>query len=81
MTTRTGDHRIKGRFFALGRDMQASKLSVNVKTEDFAVTIASMLSVNLDDTDGRVIKEMLLKSNSPAANTPQSKTTEIPGSL
>jgi predicted AlkP superfamily phosphohydrolase/phosphomutase len=67
MKIRTGDHRIKGRFFALADDWQRQKLSHNVKTEDFAPTIASLLSVKLDQTDGHVIKELLKKNDNPSS--------------
>lgn len=64
MKTRTGDHRITGRFFALGDGWAPNKLAFNVKTEDFAITIATLLSVNLKNTDGHAIEE-LTKSSDP----------------
>ena len=52
---RSGDHRPGGRFFALADDWPHQRLQKNVKVEDFAPTIAQLLSVELEDTDGNPI--------------------------
>ena len=55
MRTRTGDHRIRGRFFALAADWPAQKLTRTVKTEDFVPTITRLLGVPAGETDGQEI--------------------------
>ena len=56
---RSGDHRPVGRFFALAADWPHHRLNENVKVEDFATTIAQLLSVENPDTDGRPISALL----------------------
>lgn len=65
MTTRTGDHRIKGRFFAIANDWLPHKLESNVKTEDFAPTIAALTAVTLEKTDGKIIADLVSVPSNP----------------
>jgi predicted AlkP superfamily phosphohydrolase/phosphomutase len=58
---RSGDHRPVGRFFALADDWPHHRLHDNVKAEDFAPTIAQLLSVEIKDTDGNPISALLDK--------------------
>ncbi|RDV27971.1 hypothetical protein DXV75_03105 [Alteromonas aestuariivivens] len=66
MKTRTGDHRIRGRFFALSDAWQPCKLNENVRTEDFAPTIGKLLGVEVPVTDGRIIAA-LTQGSAPEA--------------
>ena len=59
MHTRTGDHRIKGRFFGVSEAWPACHLSHPVNTEDLAPTLAALLGVELEHSDGRPIVELL----------------------
>ena len=56
---RTGDHRPVGRFFAIAADWPHHRLNENVKVEDFASTMAHLLSVKIEDTDGHPISALL----------------------
>jgi predicted AlkP superfamily phosphohydrolase/phosphomutase len=56
---RTGDHRIIGRFFATGPGWSRRRLDRKVRVEDFAPTIAALLDVPLEKTDGRVIDALM----------------------
>ena len=56
---RSGDHRPVGRFFAAAADWPHHRLNENVNVEDFASTIAHLLSVRMADTDGHTIAALL----------------------
>jgi hypothetical protein len=56
---RSGDHMPGGRFFAVSPDWPHRKLNKVVHADDFAPTIARMFDVELADTDGEVINELI----------------------
>lgn len=56
---RTGEHRIGGLFIAAGPGVRAGQLDRIVSTVDFAPTFARLLGVELPDSDGRPIPELL----------------------
>jgi predicted AlkP superfamily phosphohydrolase/phosphomutase len=57
--TRTGDHRKGGIFVALGPHIAPGRLERAVEVTDFGPTIARMLGVELADTDGHPIDEII----------------------
>jgi predicted AlkP superfamily phosphohydrolase/phosphomutase len=59
-SSRKGEHDVNmtGLFLATGPEVVPGALSHPVKMEDFAPTIASLLEVSLDDTDGAPIAEI-----------------------
>jgi len=57
--TRTGDHRRGGIFVALGPHVRAGRLVRAVDVRDFGPTIARMLGVELPQTEGRPIDEII----------------------
>ena len=78
--TRTGDHRIKGRFFALGEEWPHQRLDNNVRAEDFAPTFAALLGVTLENTDGAPIDALVSPrkaGHDAAAGAPVTETGEV----
>lgn len=69
MQTRTGDHRIKGRFFALAHEWQAQTMARTVNTEDLAPTLAALLGVEMGHGDGGPIPELLQPVPAPLKET------------
>ena len=65
---RSGDHRPVGRFFAVAADWPHCRLNENVKAEDFASTIARLLSVRIEDTDGHPISALLNVPHGPVSS-------------
>jgi predicted AlkP superfamily phosphohydrolase/phosphomutase len=57
--TRTGDHRKGGIFVALGPHVRAGRLERSVDVRDFGPTIARLLDVDLRDTEGTPIHEII----------------------
>jgi predicted AlkP superfamily phosphohydrolase/phosphomutase len=57
---RSGDHLPIGRFFAVAPDWPHSRLNETVRVVDFAPTIATLLGVDLPETDGVVIRPLML---------------------
>ncbi len=56
---RTGEHRPKGLFTALGPGLKPGHLGRTVSVMDFAPTFAEVLDVDLPDVDGRPIPEIV----------------------
>jgi predicted AlkP superfamily phosphohydrolase/phosphomutase len=56
---RTGDHRPDGLFFATGPGLTRGRVERPVSVMDFGPTIAEKLGVELEDVDGRPIRELL----------------------
>lgn len=65
---RTGDHTSRGLFAVTGPGIAAGRIADVVDVMDFAPTIAALLGVELGDTDGRPIAELL---SAPAAELGQ----------
>jgi predicted AlkP superfamily phosphohydrolase/phosphomutase len=57
--TRTGDHRKGGVFVAIGPHIRPGRLARAVDVCDFGPTIARLLGIDLRDTDGMAIDEIL----------------------
>jgi predicted AlkP superfamily phosphohydrolase/phosphomutase len=57
---RTGDHEPRGLFVAVGPGIVPGHLSRAVSIMDFAPTLAARLGVDLPETDGRPISELLV---------------------
>jgi predicted AlkP superfamily phosphohydrolase/phosphomutase len=59
-SSRKGEHDVEmtGLFLAIGPEVVPGAIGHPVKMEDFAPTIASLLEVSLDDTDGAPIAEI-----------------------
>ncbi len=55
---RTGDHRTVGRFFGISPSWPHRRLNAMVKAEDFAPTVAKLLAVQLERTDGKAISAL-----------------------
>jgi len=62
---RSGDHRPVGRFFAVADDWPHHRLNEDVRVEDFASTIAHLLSVRIEKTDGHPIQALLNVAREP----------------
>ena len=60
---RTGVHFPGGMFVAFGPGIKPGRLSRTVSIMDFAPTFARMLGVELPDTDGKPIGEILASSS------------------
>ena len=56
---RSGDHRREGLFVALGPSIASARMSRTVSIMDFAPTFAHLLGVELPETDGKPIGELL----------------------
>ena len=56
---RTGDHRPEGLFIAMGRNINAGTLDRIISIMDFAPTFANLLGIQMIETDGKSIVEIL----------------------
>lgn len=63
---RTGDHRPDGFVLARGPARAAGTVARHLEVEDLAPTIAALLDVALDDTDGEAAVELLEALGAPA---------------
>lgn len=60
LTSRSGDHRPVGQFFALGPDLDYRRLNEPVQSVDFVPTFSDLLGIPLPDvTDGTKIEPLL----------------------
>ncbi|MEB3279611.1 MAG: alkaline phosphatase family protein [Lyngbya sp.] len=57
--SRTGDHKSGGLFFGLGLEIKPGRIEKSSSIVDFAPTIASLLEVELPQTDGKSLAEAL----------------------
>lgn len=62
MGRRTGDHRADGLFMAMGPGIKPRRMERPVSIMDFAPTITCLLGVEIGDTDGQVIPELVKSS-------------------
>ncbi|HET9046733.1 MAG TPA: alkaline phosphatase family protein, partial [Casimicrobiaceae bacterium] len=61
--TRTGDHRKGGIFVAIGPHIASGRLDRAVAVTDFGPTLAKLLGVDLPDTDGTPIREIVARES------------------
>lgn len=67
---RTGDHTSRGLFAVTGPGIEAGRIPGIVDVMDFGPTFAALLGVELDDTDGRPIHELVAAGDGLAATAP-----------